>query len=183
MYEELSIEVYSGSHYSTTYTILGDVAVSFFDKDGKETGSCLIPKNHKLIKTYLKPFYHSGREGTGQFLYEGNQYKSFAYINAPSKSYILFNDVDRNTESVKKGKITTISGVSDCDGYYYPVAPGNVMPDRDYVFGKPDGKHEHNLALFTVSDYDKNKNVYVTLKLVKESRHDKNVQLVWMQPQ
>jgi hypothetical protein len=183
VYEELSIVVYSGSNYSTTYTILGNIAVSLFDKDGKETSSLLIPKNQKLIKSYLKPFYHSNREGTGQLMFEGNQYKSFAYVNAASRSYILFNDIEKNAESVKKGKLTTILGVGDCDGFYFPVAAGNAMPDREYVFEKPDSKHEHELGLFAVSDYDKEKNVYVTLRLVKESRHDKNVQLVWMQPQ
>jgi hypothetical protein len=54
------------------------------------------------------------------------------------------------------------------------------MPSRQYAFGEP-AKKEHNLALFSISDYDKDNNSYVTLKLAKEGKQ-KGVQLVWLQP-
>jgi hypothetical protein len=93
----------------------------------------------------------------------------------------LFNDVAENAESVKKGKLTTVWGVGECDGFYFEASSNNTMPDRKYVFGEPE-KHDHNLALFSISDYNKETNRYVTLKLAKEGR-DKGVAVVWLQPQ
>jgi hypothetical protein len=50
------------------------------------------------------------------------------------------------------------------------------------VFGKPDRGRDHNLAIFTLSDYDRDRNIYCTLKLEKEGR-SKQVKLVWLEPQ
>jgi len=169
------------NRYSTD-TELGNIAVSKFDATGKETGSCLIPKSQYVFSAAISPFYLSEREGTAQVLTKGNQFKSFAYLDGVEKSYILFNDVEENTEKVKKGKITTVRGVGDCDGFFYDISGDDVLPERDFVFGKPAGKRENNLALFAISDYDKKNKVYVTLKLEKEGR-DKGVKLVWLQPQ
>ena len=72
-------------------------------------------------------------------------------------------------------------GVGECDGYYFPISGSDVMPKRQYVFGKPSGRREHDLALFSISDYNSDQNIYTTLKLEKEGR-DKQVQIVWLMP-
>ena len=172
----------SGSYRSYPITELGNIAVSRFDVEGKEIGSYLVPKNHRLLDVYLRPFYHSDREGSAQKLSGGNQFKSFAYLNGNEKTYVLFNDVDWNAESVQKGKLTTITGVGECDGFYFDIAGREVMPLRSFVFGKPESKKENNLALFAISDYNPDTNMYVTLKLEKEGR-EKGVRVVWLQPQ
>jgi len=184
VYETIGIITrYGSTGYATSVTTeLGNIAVSKFDALGKEIGSCLIPKSQNVQGARIYPFYLSEREGTAQTLSKGNQFKSFSYLDGLEKSYILFNDVEENTEKVKKGKITTIQGVSDCDGFFYDISGTEVLPERDFVFGKPASKRENNLALFSISDYDKKNNVYVTLKLEKEGR-DKGVKLVWLQPQ
>lgn len=184
VYEDISNTMRQSSmSLATSVTSnLGNIAVSKFDPKGIETGSYFIPKDHTIWNTTLYPYYHSDREGGAQLLIKGNQFKSFAYLNGLQKSYILFNDVEANTKSVNKGKITTIQGVSDCDGFYYDISGSDVLPKRNFVFGKPDSKRDHNLGLFAISDYDKNNNVYVTLKLIKEGRN-KGVCLVWLQPQ
>jgi hypothetical protein len=162
-------------------TDLDNIAVAIYDTDGREVTSYLIPKRHRLMNVYLHSFYHSEREGSAQYLLQGNQFKSFAYLNGNTKSYLLFNDIEENGESVLKGKLTSIFGVSACDGFYFTVAGNEPMPTRQFVFGKPEGRRDHNFALFTISDYNRNTNVYVTLKLAKEGGK-KGVQVVWMQP-
>ncbi|QEC69530.1 hypothetical protein FRZ67_20305 [Panacibacter ginsenosidivorans] len=168
----------SGGGYNTA--VLGNIAVVTYDKDGKEVNQYFVPKNQKLTNMVIPSFYLSNREGTGQKLYEGNQYKSFAYLSGTNRNYILFNDVDENGESVKKGKLTTIIGVGDCDAYYFNASGTDIMPERQYVFGQPE-KRDHNLALFSISDYNKETNTYATLRLAKGK--DKGVSIVWLQPQ
>ncbi|MES1216758.1 MAG: hypothetical protein ABUT20_14680 [Bacteroidota bacterium] len=184
VYETIEVTTHYGSMSVATSTSseLGNIAVSKFDALGKEVGSCLIPKSQNVFSSAIHPFYLSEREGTAQVLGKGNQFKSFAYLDGVEKSYILFNDIEENAEKIKKGKITTIQAVSDCDGFFYDISGNEVLPDRDFVFGKPASKRENNLALFSISDYDKKNNVYVTLKLEKEGR-DKGVKIVWLQPQ
>ncbi|MFT3827172.1 MAG: hypothetical protein QM731_24815 [Chitinophagaceae bacterium] len=181
VYEETKVITRSGSSYSITSTELGHIAVSKFNTEGEEVNTYFIPKRQLLPETYLTTFYHSLREGSAQTLFNGNQFKSFAYLNTPSNIYVLFNDIERNGESALKGKLTTIQGVGECDGFYYKLNAKDILPARDFVFGQPEGKREHNLALFAISDYDREKNVYVTLKLEKDGR-EKGVKVVWLQP-
>ncbi len=179
IFEEMAI--YSSNYSSSTN--LGNIAVSKLDADNKEISSCLIPKDQMIQSTYLLPFYHSRREGSAQVLYLGNQFKSFAYLNGKAKSYVLFNDIERNGESIKKGKVTRVFSVGECDGYYFDVTGNNVLPERKFVFPTSKDNSAHNLGLFAISDYDRERNIYITLKLVKEGRREKNVQLVWLQPE
>lgn len=161
-------------------TELNDLAVSLFDATGKQTKSYYIPKSQFLLKLQPRSFYHSNREGTAAVLEAGDQFKSFAYVNGKNKIHVLFNDVEENEERVQKGKITTIRGVSDCDAFYYTLGEP-VLPQRTFLYGKPERKKDHNLVLFAVSDYDREKNMYVTLRLNVEGRN-KGVQVVWMEP-
>jgi hypothetical protein len=161
---------------------LENLAVSKYDASGKEIASCLVPMSQRVFKSFLQTFYHSKREGTAQLLDEGGQYKSFAYLNGDDKSYILINDIEENSVSLKKGKLTRIQSVKDCDGVYVEISGSEALPERKFIFGKPENKREHDLGLFAISDYDREHNVYVTLKLEREGK-GKNVQLVWLQPQ
>jgi hypothetical protein len=175
--EEMSI---LSSNYSTR-TTLGDLAVVNYTKTGEPSTDFLIRKSHFLNGAYLQPFYQSYRQGTAQRLSGGNQFKSFAYLDGKNKSYILFNDTERNSEKLESGGLVDIQGVSDCDGFYYPLTGTGPILKRDYVFGDPAGKHDHNLGLFSISDYDRKNNVYVTLELSKENGK-KGVNVVWLQP-
>ncbi|HEY9196197.1 MAG TPA: hypothetical protein VIM77_08020 [Mucilaginibacter sp.] len=188
VYEEMETSTRAGNYGLTIATAgnsstrLGDVAIVNYSKTGEFSDDHIIRKEHLLSKTLLDPFYHSFREGTGQELNDGNQFKSFAYLNTGIKSYILFNDTERNNEKQEKGSLVTIQGVSDCDGFYYTIEGANAVPKRQYVFGNAEGKHDHNLALFSISDYDLRNNVYATLELSKESGK-KGVKVIWLQPQ
>lgn len=179
VHEEIS--VLESSSLATSYTTLGNIAVSSFSITGAELGSYLIPKSHYLRGQVLYPFYLADRDGQAQKIEFEDQYKSFSYIDGVNKSYILFNDVAENEERMKKGKLPSkIEDVGNCDAFAYNIEGRDVMPGRKYVFGEP-GRKEHNLAAFALSDYDRNSNIYVTLKLAKNGKH-KGVQLVWLQP-
>jgi hypothetical protein len=180
-YEEIVNVTQRGSDYTEQYNDLGNIAVCQYDASGKELNAYLIPKNQRLYGYHLKPFYHSRREGTATELFRANQYKSFAYLNGKETSYILFNDLERNGLTAQKGKITTIQGIAECDGFYFPLTGADMLPSRQFVFARPESRREHELAIFSISDYDRERNVYVTLKLNKEGR-SKEVNLIWMQP-
>lgn len=164
-----------------TSTELNDLAVCLFDPQGKMLGSYFIPKRQYLLTLQPRSFYHAYRQGGAASLSAGDQFKSFAYVNGKEKAYVLFNDVEENGEKAEKGKLTTIKGVSDCDAFCYALDGKAVLPARDFLFGKPARKKDHNLVLFAVSDYDREKNIYVAVRLKVQGR-DKGVQLVWMEP-
>lgn len=185
-----STRVSNGSARTITTYELGDVAILNYDSRGKQTSCALIPKSQMLNTGILSggtgfnavPLYHYTRDFTAQSLGGGNQFKSFAYLNGKSKNYLLINDVEENEERIQKGKITNIKGVGECDGFAYEANTANVLPARKFVFGKPAEKRDHNLAVFTISDYDRENNVYATLKLEVDGR-DRKVKVVWMQPE
>ncbi|SHN23217.1 hypothetical protein [Chitinophaga sp. CF418] len=159
--------------------ILSDVAVSTFNRDGVMKTSALIPKDQVLSPSWLEPFYHSRRDYTGNQLFEGQQFKSFCYLNAGNKNYILLNDTERNIDELKSGKKITIMGVSKCDAFYYLADGKNSLPDRQYLF--ENGKKSYKLAAFTISDYDQTNNIYVTMQ-VEIAKGGKNTKIIWLQP-
>lgn len=159
--------------------ILSDVAVSTFDRDGAMKTSALIPKDQILSPSWLEPFYHSRRDYTGNQLFEGQQFKSFCYLNAGNKNYILLNDTERNIDELKSGKKISIQGVSKCDAFYYLADGKNSLPDRQYLFES--GKKSYKLAAFTISDYDQANNIYVTMQ-VEITKGGKNTKIIWLQP-
>ncbi|WP_184548938.1 hypothetical protein [Mucilaginibacter sp. FT3.2] len=179
--EEITINTYRGTMGTSVASILGDMAVVNYSKTGEFVNDYIIRKAHSVSGSSLRPFYHSYRQGSAQVLAGGNQFKSFAYLDGKTKSYILFNDTERNNDKQEEGKLVTVSGVGESDGFYYPLTGANAVPKRDYVFGNPASKHDHNLGLFSISDYDRKNNIYVTLELSKESGK-KGVKVVWLQP-
>jgi hypothetical protein len=179
--EEMTVvSTRSSTGGNSVNTILGDMAIVNYSKTGEPINDYVIRKSHELYQQDLGLFYHSYREGGAQLLFHGNQYKSFAFLDGKRKKFILFNDTQRNNDAQESGKIVNILGVSGTDGFYYPLTGSDAVPKRDYIFGKPEGKKDHDLALFAVSDYDKRNNVYATLKL--ENEHGKKVKVVWLQP-
>lgn len=183
VYEEMLLQSQSGQYGGRSDTKLGKLVIATYDKKGVLTSNYLVPKAHWAIFNRVAPLYHSRKEAMAQMLYRGNQYKSFCYLNGKNKNYILFNDTERNNEVSKDGFVE-IQGVSDCDAFLYPLVNNEIFPKREYAFGVPPaGSKEHNLALVTVSAYDKKSNIYVTLKLDKETRTSKDIKLVWLQPQ
>ncbi len=158
----------SNASHIETYSI----AVGTYSPTGELTSSYIIPKNFWLDDP-------SSMSYGGGF---GNQYKKFAYVNGPEKSYILINDTRRNFERLEKDKDPVqIQGVGDCDAFYFPLTGSDPIPQRKYLFGESDDKKERNLAPFGVSTYDRVKDEFIVLKLNKDGR-EKSVSVIWMKP-
>jgi len=166
--EEAVITTYNGN-YSNTHVELNNIAVSVHNRDGEMRSTYLVPKSNWIEQE----FYYSADYGFG------NQYKKFAYINKGDLSYLLLNDTERNIAKVEKDRVPIkVIGISECDAFFLPLAGSELIPNRQYLFGKPESNKEHNIASFGVSAYDKAGNVYVTLRAMPSGR-DKLAKLVW----
>jgi hypothetical protein len=163
------------------YSDMKDIGVMGLTPNGKEFAGYFHPLDHVILETSVPDFYHAVKMQGAQSLYLGNQFKSFTYIHGPSKSYLVMNDVAYDEKKEDKGKVKRILSVGDCDGFYYSLQGDDPLLKGQFVFEKEEHSRDHNLGLFSVSDYDAEKNLYVTLKLEKEGR-SKQVRLIWMEP-
>jgi hypothetical protein len=176
----------SGVRRTTTTTrntfFLNDIGIINYDKGGTEKGAFYIPKSQRV---YSLPdmMYYSYREESAISLSWGIQYKSFYYLNGKNQNYVFINDIEKNQEKIDdKKRVTTIQGLEDCEAYGFAINKGTEMPKRQLVFTDKDSKKEKDIALFTVSAYDREHNILTTLKRERTGR-DKSVKIVWMQPQ
>jgi hypothetical protein len=188
---EETTQIMRTSRQGSTYpagVMLGSIAAVTYNEDGTERSAALVPKLHTTNAgmfgkgaeyATVSGFYIADRNNSGTVLASGNQFKSFAYLNGKNKSYILLNDVEENDERVQEGKLINIQGVSDCDGWLYDLSTTRSaalpIPNRTMAFGKKRSK-DHNLGLFTLSDFDREHGIYATLKLEK----GEGVKIVWM---
>ncbi len=181
IFEEMQEVTAYGQYGSSTTTTIGNLAIVSYSKTGEMGTEYLVRKSHAYNNRYLVPLYKANSANYTMALDQGNQFKSFAYLDGKTKSYVLFNDTERNNDRQEEGKLVTVKGVSDCDAFYYTLIGKDIIPKRDYVFGNPASKSDHNLAIFSISDYNREKNIYVTLELSKENGK-KGVRVVWLQP-
>ena len=167
------------SSTSSTRIYLNDIGVVHYNKDGSERESFYIPKSQSV---FVKPstIYYSFRDDSAEQLMQGDQYKSFFYLNGKNKNYILLNDIEKNQDKIDDKKtVTTIQGLGDCDAYSFELTGNNSMPKRQLVFNDKSSKKEHNIGMFSVSAYDKKSNVLITLKRERSGR-EKKAEVVWM---
>ncbi|MCK7558023.1 hypothetical protein MKQ70_24660 [Chitinophaga sedimenti] len=130
----------------------------------------------------MREFSRASRGSAAQQVASADTYKTFSYLDGGSKQYILMNDSHENTEKAKTGKLSVISDVQHCDAFYYALG-NEVMPDRGTVLDAP-GKNNiyvNNIAMFSISAYDADRNIYVTVKIDDGNR--RVARLVWMTPQ
>lgn len=161
---------------------LQDIGIIEYNADGTEKGVYYIPKSQK-VQEIPRAIYYSFRDETGVKLDKGNQFKSFYFFNGKNKRYVLMNDIEENQERIDKGKkVVTIQGLGDCDAYSFELLSGENMPKRKLVFEDKEHKKEKDMALFAMSDFDRENNVLVTLKL-EHVKNNKQVKLVWLQPE
>ena len=178
VYEEMFVQYQQSGNYSRTDTKLGKMIITTHDRNGKFISNYMVPKAHWIIFKRLGLFYHTNQEDHAPEMWRGNQYKSFVYLTSLKGKYIFFNDTERNNE-VKNDKFVEVQGVEDCDAFMYKLTGSDLFPKREYAFGET--KKGHTLAMFSVSDYDKKTNTYVTLEL--DNTREKKVKIVWLQPE
>jgi hypothetical protein len=185
VFEENETHTYTNTQAiggSNSYMYLKDVGVLNYDKNGNETSACYIPKSQKVM-SIPDMMYYSYREESAVSLSWGIQYKSFYYLNGKDKNYVFINDVEKNQDRVDdKRRVHSIWGLEDCEAYGFPVNKGTEVPKRQMVFTDKDNKKEKDIALFIVSAYDRENNIFTTLKRERTGR-DKSVKVVWMQLQ
>lgn len=144
--------------YSVHYS--GKILVVDYTNQAKITASWFAPKLY-ITDTY-------------------SPYKVFKYINTGKSRYVCLNDTERNNE-VEKDKFVEIRAVGEMDAFYHALSGTNNFPKREYIFG--DKEKGHELLAFGTSNYNREKNILVTLRLSKDSPADKEVSLIWLQPQ
>ncbi len=155
-----------GKKNDIPYTVLKNLAVITYDYEAEPKSNYFMATDHDISDILMPSFYQYKREIGGQQSVNGNQYKSSVYISDGRTSCVLLNDSESN---------------GNTDAYYYQLEDKVAVPKRKYVFGKPNDKHEHQSAMFTIYDYFKADNLLITLKTEKEGPHP-GVRLVWLQP-
>ncbi|MCC7523805.1 MAG: hypothetical protein IT250_03225 [Chitinophagaceae bacterium] len=162
-------------------TFLKNIAVVYFDMLGGMRSSYLIPKSQSVPGENLGSYYMGRQKMESSLFLGGNQFKRAIYLDGKFGTYIMFNDVERNTENYKKGKITMIVGVQESDAYSYRIEGTGPVPSRVPIFGLPKEKDHHFLGCFPIAAYNKKTNELVMLRLEIDGRR-KNMQIVWLEP-
>jgi len=158
-----------GDHYYDS-----DITIADFDKNGKLLSNYRIPR-----KIFLNP--GSSLSYGGGF---GNNYTEYAYIKNNDKAWLFINDKRENIERLQKNKDPKqVVTVHDCDAFYFPLT-NEPIPSRKYLFRETGEKEEHIQSPFGVSAYDKENDVFITLRLNRDpKKRTKTVNIVWLKPQ
>ncbi len=162
------------------FTVLGNAAVVYYDLFGTAMGTYYIPKWHSHDAVTVPTFYLANREREFTPFYRGNQFRTLAYLDGNSQSYLLINDLEENVEAWKKGKVEGVRKVGSTEAYQFQLAAKQGVPDRSLLFEETGGKRFHQLAVMGINDFDRKRNVFVTLKFEKEGR-DRGIRLAWFQ--
>ncbi|MEO6542024.1 MAG: hypothetical protein ABIN74_13560, partial [Ferruginibacter sp.] len=165
VYEEKGSEITGGG----SHDYISDIIVADFDKNGKLLNNYLVPR---------KVFINTN----GGF---ANNYIEFAYVKNNDKAYLFFNDFRENIERLQNNKNPKqVVVVHDCDAFYFSLTGKEPMPSRKYLFRETDEKEEHIQSPFGVFVYDKENDLFITLRLNRdEKKRKKTVNVVWLKPQ
>lgn len=179
-YEEIMPEKHSPMDAQPyTYYWLDNAAVATFDVNGRMQQSSFIAKKQYLKNSNYSPFYIARRGAGAQQLIFGDQYRSFNWLHAKGRTYVLMNDAEQNAHSVN-GELTQLKVPGNGQAYAFQV--GVPAPERIPFFGRRKPEETHALAVFNISDYNSESNTYVTLKL-EVTNSKKGAKLVWLQPE
>ena len=125
-------------------------------------------------------------------LFESNQYKSFVYLDAGAKKYILLNDTEKNNNINRykfnndrgsgvgmKGVTALIFMNSDVDAFMYELTGADAIPERKYLFEEKNKIHA--MALLRAATYDAAHNTYITVSFDKKTGRGIMGKLVWLE--
>jgi hypothetical protein len=160
-------------------SITSHVLASRYTVDLQLKESYLFPKSHWLEKMIIHPFYVRDWARSTVWLKHSNAFKSFSYLDKSGSECIVYNDIEANAKTILKGKITNIKGVSESDAFAYKLTGFDPIPQRDFLFKNIEPKN-HELLFTPVSVYDRKRNLYISMKLVKGKAE--GVSIVWLSP-
>lgn len=164
---------------TTAYSELGRLAVATYDAQGKELQNFLLPKKHYYLQYILGPFYHRNGNGLANLWEDwGNHYKCYVYVNTDKGNYMLMNDLGENEARIKDGRISEVKKAGDVDAFSFELNPGQVLPERKFLFGEP-GKGGHKVAILDATVYHRITGEVVTLLQTKEGRSD-DICVAWI---
>jgi hypothetical protein len=174
-------ELITQSSEKYTNTVLEDVVVKVFDKEGNETSQNYLPMEQFLYPgDVLQTFYHAHRQFGQQRMNAGNQFKSFNYLNINGKPYLFANDVEKNEQLIRKGRVQRVLGIGDCDAFYFPLGGKDLIPVRNNLFEEGRRGH-HSFAMFQGMSYDEATNTIAMIKMDRDNGR-KESKIVWVTP-
>jgi hypothetical protein len=177
MEEMMQQVVYTNNRVTSMSTYLGNAGVAQLDAEGNETAANLIPKAQMVKGMLYEEMYINHRKNSAQHTFAGNQYLSFAYAEGKNTGYIFINDYEKNSESIRKGKVSMVYTVSGTDAFCYVLKNGDFQ--REYVFGNPSGEKDKRYAMFSVSDYKPEIHTYATIMIEKQGK-EKVAKIAWL---
>lgn len=143
-----------------------NVAVSDFDQDGKLSNTRILPKSYTVGMLSTEPYKLSEIEQEGMQVSAGLQFKTFSFLNAKGKDYLLFVDDEKNQERLdSKKKPETVLGLENCRSYYMQLNTEDSKPNRAELFNEEVGKKNRPLIISALATYNSATEELVTIKV------------------
>ena len=171
----------SSNKENGNYTTIRNTSVVNYDPEGVVTDAYLIPLEHTVQQLIPGPFCQSAYRQRGQLLIGNNQYATVNFIADGHNSYLLLNDKELNAGNSTGKPVAAMANLKETNAFFCRLSGKELIPSREFMFGKPAAGTASKLALFSVSDYDKANNLLVLLKQDKEDTRT-GVKVVWLQP-
>lgn len=171
--------------YSTSsrQTFLNEIAITSFDKEGKEIYGFIIPCNYYLDGKHIEFTYYDGKKGYKPGLaWTGAGFPRYwlfhiDMVSSKNFNYIFMNNRDDNFENpddVKKKQMMTLSSLTST---YYKLQTNGELT-KGYLFGKPSKTNANQFCNFNASDFNPSTGEYVTI-VTQEIKGDKISKVVW----
>jgi hypothetical protein len=135
-----------------------DIVVYQYDAAGNYLYCNIIPRNHyvPLVRVYAMSsaggIFSTGSVGDDTE-YVGEGFKSFVYLPAGTKKYVLLNDEPGNGERVANGKRPEqITRAGDTDPFVFELKKDEVFPKRSFLFNAPNARKKP--VFFNIVGYD-----------------------------
>lgn len=178
IYEEQEM---SSKKENGNYATIRNTSVVHYDPEGVVTDEYLIPLEHTVNQLNPGPFYQSSYRLRGQQFIGINQYATVNFIADGHNSYLLLNDKELNAGNTTGKPVSAMADLKETNAFFCRLSGKELIPSKEFMFGKPAAGTAPKLALFSVSDYDRANNLLVLLKQDKEDNRT-GVKVVWLQP-
>lgn len=171
------------SSSSSRQTFFNEIAITSFDKEGKEKYGFIIPCNYYLDGSHVQFTYYDGKKGYKPGLgWTGAGFPRYwlfhiDMVSSKNFNYIFMNNRDDNFENpdnIKKKQMMTLSSLTAT--YYKLQTNGELI--KGYLFGKPSKTNAEQFCNFNSSDFNSSTGEYVTI-VTQEIKGDKISKVVW----
>lgn len=183
-YEEVLVQnekVMGSRNEYRTRIILGGLGAVQYTPDGKENGAYYVPRKRNM-QFLPDALYYSDRQEKAAQLSMTLQFLYGYYLNGTRQDYLFFNNAEHPVSwGTKRRNADLTMSYEDCIAFSYKVGGAGAVPAGVPTFDRA-GSDNKSIGIFQASDYDRERNIMVTLKRAQEGRSSP-VQLVWLQPE